>query len=257
MEALLGRRMQSDEELTAARSIVRKVEYLPLAINSAVGTILETRCTLDEFSTQWDKLRDIIADSDVRQINRPTSRYEFSLKTAWASSLVALNAAARFLLEIICILDPDSISDDILKSGSRSLTQLRGPRLLRSTGVLLTSSLISANSEKNMTRYHIHRVIRAYVYSEMAEAARQAAFDAALLMIMSVWPFPPQHDRTQGIYWVAQEKYLSHVKSLQMIYDDSLENEQEDNIPPLKPTRDFCRLLNSAAWYVSSSSFFF
>jgi hypothetical protein len=261
LEGLLGRPIKQSEEIQLAKSIVRKVECLPLGISSVVGTVLETRCSLGEFSMQWERLEDIIADSDVRRINRPTSRYHFSLNTAWESSLTALNKTARFLMEILCLMDPDEISVEILKTGvekdvSRNWTLLRGPRLLRSTGILLTASLISSSSseeKQDNDRFYIHRLIRAYVRSQMSAEARQNAFDAATDMIRSVWPFPAQHDRTQGSYWMAQERYMPHVKSLQMIFDDSFENEHEDGLPPLDARADFCRLLNSAAWYVPLS----
>lgn len=252
---LLWREKISDDERTELISIVGKVDFLPLALQSMTETILETKCSLHDFATQCIELLDIIEESDIRNINCLTSQYDHSLSTVWSSSLKALDQdqqSTRRFFEALCFLDPDGIQEKLMtasvgkrRRSTHSPIFLKITALFRSRGSLLTLALIGSDDKGQDTCYNIHRLIQTYVHSQITDETRQAAFETALDMVAHVWLVPPQHDRTRGTYWIAQEQYVPHVRSLRTAYEDSRDDTHETQ--PLIANTSFAKLMNGAA----------
>ncbi|KAI2616843.1 hypothetical protein GGR54DRAFT_641435 [Hypoxylon sp. NC1633] len=271
LESLLGREFKNPDERLCAKIIANRVQRLPLAIKSVAGTIIATKCSLEDFSNGWEKLQKIIDDSDIHHIDSPTSRYDHSLKTVWASSVRALGAESRSLLEALSVFDPDGVPEDLFKS-FKGLETDRFPFLgrnqfLKSCLGLHRTSLIQSiekpireflptpafssfqpaqTSERDNNQLVIHRLIRTYVDSQMDVVSRRQAFSAALIVLNSAWPYPAPHNRTQGAFWIDQEKYLPHVQSVGVFH--KAYQAINPNSEPVE-CMTLVKLLNSAAWY--------
>lgn len=267
VKSLLGGKFESKHDEDAARVLVKRVQGLPLAIKSAVGTMMEVKCSVKKFSENW-KTEDILVDSKSSHTSSPSSRYEYDLKTVWASGVSALSPSSRSLLQALVILDPDGIPEEIFENATGDPFQLfdfvGSRQYFRSCAALYKTSLIDKiekpSSETtlqpapmtgvdppqgtNTSQITIHRLIQTFVRSQMLPEDWKQAFSAAVEVLNHSWPYPSQHNRTQGSFWITQEIFMPHVQSLQMVHKAHLLNSIGDS----SNTQTFVALVNSASW---------
>lgn len=270
VKSLLGGKFESKNDEDSALVLVKRVQGLPLAIKSAVGTMMEAKCSVKKFSENW-KTEDILVDSKSSHTSSPSSRYEHNLKTVWASGVSALSPSSRSLLQTLATLDPDGIPEEIFENAIgdsfRQFNFVGSRQYLKSCAALYKTSLIDKvekpSSETalqsapkigvdpphgaNTSQITIHRLIQAFVRSQMRQEDWQQAFSAAVEVLNHSWPYPSQHNRTQGTFWIRQQIFFPHVQSLQVVHKAHLLNSVGDSTN----TKMFVTLVNSASWYVS------
>ncbi|KAK7420402.1 hypothetical protein QQX98_002825 [Neonectria punicea] len=125
-----------------------------------------------------------------------------SLAATWALS--QLSAQVLRLLELLSILDPDSIHDSVLvPEGSLAVSEDYPPSkdaYYTARMELWKSSLVTRNKELGLLS--LHRVTQDVVIARMSEERRQETFQFAMELLRKAWPqgpmlspTSPQHGR--------------------------------------------------------------
>jgi hypothetical protein len=240
----------SHEEQSAARSIVRKVGYVPIAINQAAQLIMSAGNSLNpiaEFDDAYS-LRELLEDSEDASFTQMVMGYQHTLATVWEMSFKRLDLDQIHLLNVMSFLDPDRVQLSILKQVVQQ-TATTGAGLLktdrafiRARAGLLKCSLIEQNEQLGQLR--IHRVIQASCHLHMDEPTYQQAFATAFGTIEACWPVTPAQKRHDKGLWTEQQACLEHVQSLSQHFRERLTAGKKLSVDALR----LSDLLQHAAW---------
>jgi len=171
----------------ALMAITEKLGGLPLAINQMSGVFRQLKLSYTYFLRYYDEEGiERLQDSNSSSSDSHKVR---SFATLWALDRLAPQTTA--LLQVICLMDPDNISEEILMSNCNDLELENYPTTLKeyfnARKELLSSSLISVNEEKE--KVSVHRLIQETAKGLMAEEELFKGFRTALRLLASVWPF--------------------------------------------------------------------
>jgi hypothetical protein len=215
-----------EAENSAAKRIAERVGYLPLAINQAANIIIEDSCSFTVFLDAYSA-RDLVQDSDDAKSFRDTSAYQHSLRTVWDMNFDRLNEDQQSLIQLMSFLDPDRIVMDLLKRGSTEandnrLSFINRPyKLSKCRAGLVRSTLISQSED--CQELQMHRLVQESCQLRMTHVQRQRFFDAAVLLVRTMWPVPERHRIHNPSLWKEQRALLPHVQKLCQAYNSSCE----------------------------------
>lgn len=170
----------------ALSAIVEKLGGLPLAINQMSSIFRELRLSYIDFLQFYN-------EEGIEQLhkNLPDSTYPEnarSLATVWA--LDRLSPKTRALLQVVCLLDPDDIPEELLVDESSEIELSDYPKnrgeYFRARGELLSSSLIQQNVEYQKLK--LHRLVQDATKFMMDEGQLFEDFRAAIRLVISAWP---------------------------------------------------------------------
>ncbi|KAI1362814.1 hypothetical protein F5Y08DRAFT_354917 [Xylaria arbuscula] len=224
----MSRARMSDEFLVAeneaARKIVEKIGYLPLAISQAASLILEDGCSMSEFLEAYG-LRELISDcEDVRFVSDDAT-YKYSLRTVWNMSYDPLTGDQQKLIKLMSFLDPDRVQLQVLRDAASNMTDssldfISTPyKLNKCKSGLLKSTLAAQSQDKQELR--IHRLVQASCQLRMNLQERQEMYRTAVKLIRAVWPIPPRHAVHNPSLWEKQRALLRHAQRLATLYEES------------------------------------
>ncbi|KAI1391821.1 uncharacterized protein F4822DRAFT_106017 [Hypoxylon trugodes] len=256
MSRFNGDKLDDDErieELDAAVNIVRRIDYLPLAIMHAANLIISDSCTFSEFSEAYNN-RELIQDcEEVRLINQSNgSTYRYSLRTVWNMNFDRLEAGPRSLIKMLSYMDPDRVQ---LRHLTEGVEKAKDPVLDFMDSAykrnklkthLLRSSLVTQSEKHKELR--MHRLVQASCHLRMDLAERRQSFQNAITIIKYCWPVPPRSAIYDPSLWDAQQALLPHVQSLCAHYVASCK-EGNPLIPQEAANWDFAAILYEAGWY--------
>ena len=216
---------------------------LPLAITQMAGVIIRRALSFTEFVESYDEEEERAELLRLRydQLNQP-SKYKKTVWSVWA--LESLKHSGP-LLDVISMLDPDGILEDVLNK-PQDIPLLEGfPRTSsnyqKARTELLQSSLIMRDTSSK--RIVVHRLIQDAARSRLDSKAFRAAWSSALHLISSKWQFEFFGWRHSITRWKVCEELLPHVIKL---YNHSSQIKWSER------TFDsdflFARLLTEAAW---------
>ncbi|RWA09517.1 hypothetical protein EKO27_g5578 [Xylaria grammica] len=172
-----------------ALELVSRFGGLPLAIQTAVGSINESSRTL----AQWNRRAstEVILKS-TNQFNFNYAPYPKGLAEAFANRVENLDDSSRALLDVLSTLDPDGIPEQLIDQESPAedvsdinfvsdldncISRLSKGLVLRGgrsgRGDVLQSDIEDASS------FHMHRLLRDFVRIQMTDESRQVAFETA------------------------------------------------------------------------------
>ena len=102
------------KQLASPGVIAEALSRLQLAISQMAGFILETGCSLKDLLALYS------ARDNSRQLHHNSKaldkfHYQYTLETAWSLSIPRLKPKARNVLDIVSMLDTDSIPEILLK----------------------------------------------------------------------------------------------------------------------------------------------
>jgi hypothetical protein len=167
-----------------------------------------------------------------------------SLVTLWA--LDTLKPKSRALLEMLSILDPDEIPEELLIPDSTHLDMEDYPantgEYYTARSELLSSSLISQNSEQE--NISLHRLIQETARGSMNKDRLFKIYDTATRLIIATWPFQS----------MKQHHYKARFRRCESLYPCVLR--LKDGLEPLIMEKGFpldiqvAQLLNDTGWYV-------
>ena len=194
-EALMQRltHVRADAFQKQALSIIaQKLDGLPLAIIQMSGVFRRLRLSYTDFLKYYNE--EGIENLFRKQTELSDTQSVSSLATVWA--LDRLSEAARALLQIICLLDPDSIPEELLidKLGEAKLDHYPKSRedYYNARSELVSSSLVNLNADQG--KLSLHRLVQDTAKTMMNKEELVAAFQAAISLISSAWEFQSMKD---------------------------------------------------------------
>lgn len=228
----------------AIRSIVGKLGGLPLAINQMAGLYRQLRCSHTDIAKLLDGKG--IATTFQTTADFSKGQESRSLATIWA--LDRLKGPTRALLQVICLLDPDAIPQELLTSFSVKLDLADYPKTMlkyfKARGELLSSSLINLHEESG--EISIHRLIQDSVLYDMSPEQLEAAYQTAISLAIAVWPFQSMKEHHSIARFGKCETFFPSVLRLK----DGLEPMIREGSCSSK-SLEVARLFNDVGWYVS------
>ncbi|CZR65067.1 uncharacterized protein PAC_14967 [Phialocephala subalpina] len=226
-----------------AISVAQRLGGLPLALTQMAGIINFKRLSYKDFLSQYDQGQRV-KELHALRLGIQDTTYKHTLSSVWA--LDRLSRGALALLEVISLVDPDRIPEDIL-TGGEFKRPIEG--YLQDTGEyhearaeLVKSSLITRNKQQEFVR--VHRLTQDGVRAEMDGTHLETAFDTTVSLIVAVWPFVSMEWRHGTSRWEKCEACFPHVLRLKNFY---LREIIPENI--FKAGINFAKLLNDVGWY--------
>jgi hypothetical protein len=221
--------------------IAEKLDGLPLAINQMSGVFRRLRLSYTDFLKFYNE--EGIEQLFKKATDLMGARNARSLATVWALDQLSSNTKA--LLQVISLLDPDDIPEELLihKSSDADLGDYPKTRgdYYDARSELLSSSLINQNADQE--KLSLHRLIQDTTRAIMNEKELIATFQVAMSLLLSAWPFQSMKDHHSTSRFRKCEAIFPSVlrlkNKLQSLIDDSVD-------VPLNIR--YARLFNDVGW---------
>ncbi|KAI1669670.1 Tetratricopeptide repeat [Pyrenophora tritici-repentis] len=226
--------------------IAEKLGGFPLSIQTMSGVFKKLRLSYNSFLHYYNEVGIKRLHEQAGDTQSEKSR---SLVTLWA--LEELSKKTRALLELLSILDPDEIPEDLLISKSNS-----GPHDLEdypcsaeeyyaARSELLSSSLISQNPEQE--KISLHRLIQETTRRDMDSDQLVKVYNTAIQLTVNTWPFQSMKEHHFKARFKKCESLFPSVLRLK----DGLETLiLEQNFPLSAYGIHIAGLFNDTGWYV-------
>ncbi|ATY63318.1 hypothetical protein A9K55_008959 [Cordyceps militaris] len=244
-----------ESEVATTRRISDALGGIPLAISQMAGIIRRQDLTMSEF---WELYADFDEHAALYQTKFDTNLviYPHSIATVWAFH--KLKPQSRQLLELISVLDPDNIDEEVLIHASMELlstsTPFKKSHYLEARSDLLQSSLIQR--DKLRQEISVHRIVQDAILATIPAEAKFRIFEGILRTLWMRWPSAlPKPSRTPQLPQPSTSDQRLNVRrwpECDAIYPHALRLHQ---IWPLLPNLPemakvlFAKLLVEAAWY--------
>jgi hypothetical protein len=183
------KRGASKEDEEHAIIISRRLGGLPLALTQMARFITNSNLTFSEFIDAYSE-REKKEAMFKFQVHGPNAQasYGHNLASVWALENLKEGKA---LLDVISMLDPDSIPEHILTSYAETVTLKDYPTSIKAYSAarteLIQSSIVGGNARTQ--NLFIHRLVQDVARLRMSQSQYRNTFDAAVRLISSVWPY--------------------------------------------------------------------
>lgn len=247
-----------------AEDISKELGGHPLALSAMAGYIKSTQISLDDFLQEFRQNREVYMSTNLDDTLQDASfDYEKSLSTCWTISFGPLyGKPAGELLGILALLDPDTITEDILTNYAQDICKSSVPSLQNlpsyraSYAHLWKYALISKEppitaSASGQSLISIHRLVQqAWLSSQESQASLWQIFDYATNCLSSIYPRQVNGESMQQDF--PQCRALTpHIMSLHSHYMQFFapsDNKQSKEYP--QETKLFVQLLADAGWFL-------
>ncbi|EED16512.1 NB-ARC and TPR domain protein [Talaromyces stipitatus ATCC 10500] len=193
---LTHRESESKNETDAGTAVAERLGGLPLALTQMAGVIERRDLSFAEFLRIFNEEEDVRSKFFKMQIGNGSmrsSRYQHTLDTVWA--LEKLNKSSSILLDVLSVLDPDGIPEQILTGSMTELDEANitdeYPRTIEgyqdARTELLRSSLIARDRGAN--RITIHRLVQDGARAKMSDTRFEQVFALTSKLLYAAWPF--------------------------------------------------------------------
>ncbi|KAF2816920.1 TPR-like protein [Mytilinidion resinicola] len=185
------KRGASKEDEEDAITISKRLGGLPLALTQMARFITNSNLTFSDFIRAYNE-REKKEAMFKFQVDGPNAQanYGHNLASVWALENLREGKA---LLDVISMLDPDSIPEHILTSFADTVNLKEYPKSIKAYSVarteLIQSSIVGGNA-RTQTLF-IHRLVQDVARLRMSRSQYRETFDAAVRLISSVWPYQP------------------------------------------------------------------
>jgi NB-ARC domain len=223
--------------------VAERLGGYPLAITQMAGVITRRDLSFMEFLQAYEEeeYREELLNLRLESPGRRTG-YEHTLASVWA---VEKLEHAGTLLDVLSLLDPDSIPERILttRPGDAALEGFPSAATAyqRARSELLRSSLVSR--DRNANSLVIHRLIQDTARGKMSHARFHAVFSATVRLLASVWPFDASNWRHSVARWAVCEQLFPHVLRIKAFVSRLTTSEME-----AEANLELSRLLTDAGW---------
>jgi hypothetical protein len=220
----LSDREQEENAVQTSTRIVELLGGLPLAISQMSAIIRRKHLTLRDFE---DWYREDSKALHNLQYKRMQANYQHTVGTAWAVD--QLSASTRSLLQVLSVLDPDRIPEELLQVvGEVKLPNypIKKDEYFNARAELINTSFVTKNMAANELR--IHRLVQDVVRQRMEENELRTIYAAAALLISAVWPYVSGSDPTRNQFWriPIADKYTAHVCRLHALFGAEIREEK-------------------------------
>ncbi|KAG8667969.1 hypothetical protein FPOAC2_13183 [Fusarium poae] len=226
----------------ALAKIAQELDGLPLVVNQISGLIRSLRLSYVDFLKYLQKYG--IERFYERQLTTTDSGKIQSLVTLWA--LDRLPPPTKALLEIICLLDPDDIPEDVLIDNDHQVELPGYPTDMESyysaRSELLSSSLVN---QMNNNKLSLHRLVQDATKTMMGPERLAQAFQSASKLLVSAWPFQSIKEHHSTVRFGKCEMLFSSV----LRFKDGLQAMLPGDIN-LALDLSIARLFNDTGWYM-------
>src|SRR6187402_2256760 len=184
--------------------LVKRLGGLPLAISQISAMIGRRDMTFKEFLDIYEE------DASNRAVLLDQDQYQHTLSTYWG--LEDLSSSARCLLDLLSLLDPDSILEDLLVDHFplNPTNDFPSSKLLyiEARKHLIRSSLVRRNKDRGQLL--VHRVIQDVTRARMSRGGLKAAFELAVSILSQNWPQASYSFSHETSLWAASDKVVPH-----------------------------------------------
>jgi NB-ARC domain len=198
-----------EADLVTARTLVKAMDGLPLALDQAGAYIEETGCSLSDYLQLYQKQPgDLLQERGEGEDYHPDA-----VAKTWALSFEKVqqdNPAAADLLRLCAFLAPDDIPEEIISKVPQNIgTELQTlvdnqHKLNLAIKDQLKYSLIRRDSSRHTIV--VHRLVQAVLRNEMDEGMQQQWAKRAILAVN--WSFP---DVKKVEQWSKCQQWLPHA----------------------------------------------
>ncbi|KAI4105541.1 MAG: hypothetical protein LQ339_003383 [Xanthoria mediterranea] len=215
----------SSQDEILAIVIAKKPGGLPIALSHVAGFIEATSCTFEELLDMYSYRADPeMVDYDSSEI---TFDYEGSYATLWKVSFESLGKEAKELLEMVALLDPDSIPESLFRDESKAIDEeprlsIEAANYRKAVSQLRRQALVA--KDVRLRTLSIHRLVQEAITRDWETSKLQSVFNAVSQRV-SVFP------KTDG--WGFYIERLGRMCE-----------------PPLERSVDFAEVLSHCAWYL-------
>lgn len=204
-----------------ALAIARRPSGLPLAITQMAGVINSKRISFDDFLVMYNRDQ-VLKDLNSLHLGANDTGYKHTLASVWA--LDELSPGASALLDVISLLDPDRIQEEILTVGATEANRRAYPsdrsNYQDARAELIKSSLITRKVGQQFIK--VHRLVQDGARTAMDLERLHRTFDMAVSLLTAIWPFVSIEWRHGTSRWSKCEEYLPHILRLKNFYTDSI-----------------------------------
>ena len=207
-EAPLAQSPETDR--TAAESIVKEMDGLPLALDQAGAYIEETQCSVSAYLDGYQKRQAEL----LKRRGGTGKEHPEPVATTWSLSFEQVerhNQMAAGLLRVCAFLASDAIPEDLLLKGASELGGHVQPlttdatRINDAIGVLLNYSLVKRDPHEHTL--FIHRLVQVVLKESMDEHTRREWAERTVRAISLAFP-----DVTDVKLWEQCERFLPHAQ---------------------------------------------
>lgn len=227
-----------------AIAIAQRLGGLPLALAQMAGVINRQYLSYKEFLSMYDQDQ-ALKELHALNLGMQDTGYKHTLASVWALDRIGQGASS--LLDVISLIDPDHIPEDLLTRGAKEVPTEGYPQdtsdYQKARAELTKSSLITRNKKQEVLR--IHRLTQDGVRAAMDHEHLQRTFDSVVTLISAVWPFVTIDWRHNTSRWERCETFFPHILRLKNLYSGLNQQQQR-----LRPGIKFAKLLNDVGWQV-------
>jgi transcriptional regulator with XRE-family HTH domain/Tfp pilus assembly protein PilF len=203
---------------TAAESIAREMDGLPLALVQAGAYVEETGCSLPDYLRLYATHRkDLLA-----RRSRLLFDYPATVATTWSLSFQQVeqqSPAAAELLRLCSFLAPDAIPEELVVRGAAELgavlgTAARDPfQLDEALEVLHRYSLVRRDSSTHLLS--IHRLVQVVLKENMDQQAQRAWAERTVRAMSAAFSEADDGPGEKQLYYL--QYYVPHVQECTML----------------------------------------
>ncbi|KAL4900328.1 hypothetical protein BDW74DRAFT_96393 [Aspergillus multicolor] len=211
--------IESSADFQAAKSIADTVGGLPVAISHISGYLETSHSTLREFKALYNTNRQQSKRIWARDYRTWTNQYHLTLETTWDIALMELPPQARAFINVLAMLDAESVSEDILFSNT----------VTEKYPAILVRDFILDLGERQLVRrqwsggkpfWSIHRALqRSLLHRLDTEPSKvHTTFCLALDIIRQSFPRQSDVQAPSNTNWLANEACLAHALHLEDVF---------------------------------------
>ena len=191
----------------------------PLALGQIAGFVQTYGCSISDFLKFYEDKKN---PADI--LNLPVKDYHANLATVWDLSFSSLDENSRTILEILALLDPDSLPYDYFTHGTVD-QHGQWPRLgfmadsfkfLAALKRLRSQSLVRINPDLHTISMHryFQDSVRQQIYQDVRR--QHDPFQEAVHLLTIIQPeFMNHSQHWSPRNWAGSEQYLPHIKVLE------------------------------------------
>ncbi|KAI0534299.1 hypothetical protein GGR58DRAFT_516246 [Xylaria digitata] len=217
-----------------------EVEGLPIAIAHVAGYVGQLGRPLSYFPEQFKerKQASVVWSMDFR--SSMTQQYDHTLDTVWDFAFSALGSKSRSLLDVMAMLNPDSIPEHILLDNTDDDKMQFDQMHIE----LLSRHLMRPQGDTSGSALTMHRSLQKNLLFRLDKKpnVRQTVFENAIKLVKKRFPKQSPIGVPINHRWTLYELYIPHVLALHRIY---IERQQE-----LRVSANFAYLLCDEGYYM-------